>query len=177
VKINLKIFVCILAVFNCFYAFGQIEKAKSEMKSCAANSQEALNETENALHFLDSAAKVDIDMKSKERFIKLAESEIISSKRMIIFSEDEAENAVKITDDACIEASEIIAPIFIETNLIIIKLEEAAIQLNLWLQEKELREAIDFTGTAQINLKDATAKFILLKETIEKAKLKVEACP
>jgi hypothetical protein len=173
---NLKIFVCFLTVFSCFCAFGQIEKAKSEMKSCAANCQEALNESNHALNYLDSANLVDIDLKTKERFIKLAESEIISSKRIIIFSEDEAENTLKITDDACLEASEIIAPIFIETNLIIIKIEEAAIQLNLWLQEKELRESMDFISTAQINLKDAIAKFLTLKETIEKAKLKVEAC-
>jgi hypothetical protein len=173
---NLKIFVCFLTVFNCFCAFGQIEKAKSEMKSCASNNQEALNECNNALNYLDSANLVDIDLKTKERFIKLAESEVISSKRIIIFSEGEAENALKITDDECLEASEIIAPIFIETNPIITKLESAAIQLNLWLQEKELRESMDFIGASQLNLKEAITKFSALKETIEKAKLKVEAC-
>jgi hypothetical protein len=173
---NRKIFVCFLSVFNCIYAFGQIEKAKSEMKSCATNCQEALKESNNALNYLDSANLVNIDLKTKERFIKLAESEVISSKRMINFSEDEAENALKITDDECLESSDAIAPIFMGTNPIITKLENAAIQLNLWLKEKELRESMDFIGESQINLKDAISKFMALKETIEKAKLKVETC-
>jgi hypothetical protein len=168
--------VFLLTVFNCLSAFSQIEKAKSDMRSCATNCQEAWSECNNALSYLDSANRVDIDLKMKERFIKLAESEIISSKRMIVFSEDEAENAIKISDDFCIEASDIIAPIFIATNPIITKLEEAAIQLNLWLQEKELREAVDFIGTSQIDLKNALPKFKVLKDIIEKAKLKVEAC-
>jgi hypothetical protein len=176
VKKNLKIFLCFVTAFNCFSAFGQIEKAKSEMKSCADNSQEALNESINAQNFLDSAAKVNLDLKSKERFIKLAESEIVSSKRMINFLEGEAENTVKITDESCIEASKIIEPIFTATNPIITKLEDAAIQLNLWLKEKELREKVDFISTAQLILIDASAKIKVLQDTIEKAKLKIESC-
>ncbi len=125
---------------------------------------------------MDSANQVSIDIKTKERYIRLAESEIIASKRLVIFSEDEAENAMKITDDDCETASTNITPIFIETAIIITKLEDAVIQLNLWLKEKELREAIDFAGASNKNLNDALTKYMELINIITKAKTSVDSC-
>jgi hypothetical protein len=174
-KINKILFI----IFLCYFSnnsYAQIDKAKLFITSSLANCMEAVIESNNALSYLDSANVNGIDIKTKERYIRLAESEIISSKRMVIFSEDEAENAMKITDEECENASKFTSPIFIEIASIIGKQDEASIQLNLWINEKELRNEMDFTGTCQNNLKEAILKFTALLKTIEISKEAINNC-
>jgi hypothetical protein len=174
IKLNITLSFCLFIAATVCY--GQVNSAKTFINSSLTNCNEAIKEVKNASLFIDSANQTDVDTKTKERFIRLAESEIIASKRLVIFSEDEAENAMKITDDECETASTNIAPIFIETTIIISKLEDAAIQLNLWLKEKELREAVDFVGGATKNLNDTFTKYDVLLAAITKAKTTIDNC-
>jgi hypothetical protein len=175
-----KTTLCLFSILFLTYAYGvygQIEKAKDFIKNSYENCNSANQEAKNALMFIDSSYNQALDIKSKERFIRLAESEIVSSKRMIVFAEDEAEKALKILEDECEKASESVFNLSYEITPIITNLEDSAIQLNMWLNEKELREVIDFTSAAKKTLLESIKRMDQLYNNILISRDKVAECP
>jgi hypothetical protein len=171
---NIFFFWCI---FSITLAQAQVEKAKAYINSAMLNCDEALKETNSSLLYLDSLnlAK-EADGKTKEKWIRFSESESVNAKRLTTFSEDNIEKALKIIEDDCESASNPIADLLLTTPPILIKIEDANIQFTMWLNEKEMRETIDFLGSAHKNLEEAKERIVKVSQSIKSIQTILEKC-